>query len=264
MRELTARLTALERQRLAMGRQSAAGDGGGLGYSGAPTPQPARSPGASSSASRALGRTSRSFRTQARAGSPTSGAARSDVGLGTSASVPALPAAATRAGGHADEDDIDSGGAGAPDGLLTHARQRVLVESLYPPCVVSPLAVTDPYFGSEQGDYVAETYCELLVLSKTLIDHRAFSKAQLADIAAKSTSFPRDEMVLAKAEAEKEWAATRAAVLAGVDKKRWPGLKGDAAAAGPVAVAGAATGGRSDSRMSAAAGGAAGRSNSRL
>jgi hypothetical protein len=99
---------------------------------------------------------------------------------------------------------------------------RVLVESLYPPCILSALAVTEPWHGLEPGDWVAETYVELLVIAKTQIDHRVFSKAQLSQVQASSTKFPKDVAIIEESGKDRRWEEYRRKAMAEVDKRKWP------------------------------------------
>jgi len=121
------------------------------------------------------------------------------------------------------------GGGGGGGGVSSATQQfRVHVESLYPPCILSPLAITDPWHGFEPGDCVAETYVELLVVSKTQIDHRMFSKAQLADIQSRAPRFPRDGVVVDRFRADAEWHRFQKDVVDRIDKRRWPAAQHNA------------------------------------
>jgi len=63
---------------------------------------------------------------------------------------------------------------------------------------------------------------ELLVISKTQIDHGAFSKAQLSDVAARAPRFPSDAEIIEKARREREWEMYKAKAARDIDKSRWP------------------------------------------
>jgi CRP-like cAMP-binding protein/tetratricopeptide (TPR) repeat protein len=115
-----------------------------------------------------------------------------------------------------------AGDAVAADGASASRQYRVLVESLYPPCILSPLAITDPWHGFEPGEFVAETYVELLVISKTQIDHRMFTKAQIADITSRASRFPRDGVVIDRFKKDAEWKRYRERAVDMIDKRRWP------------------------------------------
>lgn len=125
-------------------------------------------------------------------------------------------------------DDAAAGRGGIPAAAVqapqTHF--RAMIESLFPPALLSPLAITEPYTGSEGGDYVAETYCEYLVIPKQQIDHRLLSKAHLEDVKARCTRFPPESRVAEQVAREAAWQRYKRGVLSTINTKRWPAQPG--------------------------------------
>ena len=215
VRELQAKLSALQREHTALSRQVAAGAAQG----GHPPPPPAATPLPGGSAGSAV-----------------------------------APAAAARGAG------------GRPAAAVAAPRThfRAMIESLFPPALLSPLAITEPYTGSEGGDYgehgtvlrasppgvhvrpscllpaasmpaslpattaVAETYVEFLVIPKAQIDHRLLSKAQLEDVKARCTRFPPESRVAEQVAQEAAWQKYKRGVLAAISTRRWPAQPGQA------------------------------------
>ena len=120
------------------------------------------------------------------------------------------------------------GSGGPPAATVTAPRThfRAMIESLFPPALLSPLAITEPYTGSEGGDYVAETYVEYLVIPKQQIDHRLLSKAHLEDVKARCTRFPPESRVAEQVAREAAWQKYKRGVLATISTRRWPAQPG--------------------------------------
>lgn len=110
---------------------------------------------------------------------------------------------------------------------------RVRVQVLFPPAVISGLAICDPAHGREAADFVAETFVEVLAVPRHRIDLAAFSKDAVAAVAARCPHAPSDEEVAALAARESHWERVRASVKDNLDRSRWP-LKEHGLAAEPL------------------------------
>lgn len=77
---------------------------------------------------------------------------------------------------------------------------EVQVEALFPISVFGELAILDPWEGHSEGTVMAETFCEVLVINKNQIDHRALLRPLLTEIKSKATHYPDDTTVLRKAQ----------------------------------------------------------------
>ncbi|RYY38291.1 hypothetical protein EON62_00530 [archaeon] len=103
-----------------------------------------------------------------------------------------------------------------------HGAVRAKVDSLYPTSLLSAVVVTNPWHGFEAGDFVAETYAEVMALPKTQLDQRMFTKERVQALVEHTPVFPNDGLVLDKAAAEKEWQRFRKYTVDRIDKTAWP------------------------------------------
>ncbi len=164
-----------------------------------------------------------------------------DRALGTAAPKPAAPeAGATEAdapaglapssgpdGRRRSSDAAGSAAAGrAPKAgggpTLPPASLGARILSLFPPSLFAEQALTDPVSGFSAATVVAETLCEVVVIPKHKVDPGVFTSDRREVIEAKAPVYPGDDALRARQTDNKQWEEYKAALMARVDKRKWP------------------------------------------
>ena len=76
--------------------------------------------------------------------------------------------------------------------------------------------------GFSAATVVAETLCEVVVIPKHKVDPGVFTSDRREVIEAKAPVYPGDDALRARQTDNKQWEEYKAALMARVDKRKWP------------------------------------------
>ena len=75
-------------------------------------------------------------------------------------------------------------------------RRSVMLERALPPFLFGEAAVLEPWSGLEPGNVIADTYVEVLQVSRSALPHHYFNRERREALKAKAMQWPRDDTVL--------------------------------------------------------------------
>ena len=100
-------------------------------------------------------------------------------------------------------------------------QQRDAVElcKLFPVSFFGEMALLDPWEGKHPGTVVAETYSEVLVISKKQVDVKAYGTDFFMDVRRRAVGYPSARAVRQRAQQERRWRAYKDDVTTFMKKK---------------------------------------------
>eukprot|EP01138_Halocafeteria_seosinensis_P014725 gb/GECG01015032.1/.p1 GENE.gb/GECG01015032.1/~~gb/GECG01015032.1/.p1 ORF type:complete len:120 (+),score=19.33 gb/GECG01015032.1/:1-360(+) len=84
------------------------------------------------------------------------------------------------------------------------------------------LAILAPWDGFERASVVAETYCEVLCIPRSEIDHSLFTDERKEDIKRRAMVYPGDDDILKQYKDKQKWTSFRQEMMETINKSKWP------------------------------------------